>query len=355
MSLENIWFNVMKEEKLNAHQYFTQRGISGLYLLSKYLEEKYSECLSIAIPDYTCWEIVEKALEGINCKIHVYQVNLLDCRKTIDIATKDKCHLTMIVDYFGTFLTSKDIKYAASKANGEVLIDSVHNLWRSRLNWLESNPEERNVSIIYSLRKSIPAFSGGIIESRIIFSSHQDYCRNEDNILRIEDSLISGTDLTAISRRQLHLHLEKNLSVNNTWISEYSKNIFARTDYKSVRDRRIENYLTLDEGIKKNNVITGNGNKEVNLSNKIELTTDCMPLYYPMLFESGQVRDYIASKLMSECIYPVVFWPKFYGKIGTTFINASNGECGKLKVLCLPIDQRYDKNDMEHILKIIDS
>lgn len=353
MSQEIAWFNKLKEENLNAHQNFTQRGISGLYLLAKYLERKHSKCISIAMPNYTCWEIVEKALRGINCKIHIYEVDLLDCRKTINIATESKCHLTVIVDYFGTFLAGTDIKYAASLASGEVLIDSVHNLWRSRLNWLESNPEERNVSIIYSLRKSIPAFSGGILESRHLFDNHKGYCRNENSILKIEDSLINDMDLPAIGRRQLHLSLETNLDVDNNWISEYSMNIFTRTDYKSVRNRRIENCLALVEGLNKNKTTKEAENIEICLSDKPKIYNDSMPLYYPMLFRNVQERDYIASKLISERIYPVVLWPAFQGKIGISFISSLYGECGKLKILCLPIDQRYDKYDMKHIIDVI--
>ena len=78
---------------------------------------------------------------------------------------------------------------------------------------------------------------------------------------------------------------------------------------------------------------------------KIESDLDFVPFVYPLMIENDNLRQ----KLIENKIYIAKYWNevldrKYVSYIEKDFVNM---------ILPLPIDQRYDLNDMKRIIKEI--
>ena len=120
-------------------------------------------------------------------------------------------------------------------------------------------------------------------------------------------------------------------------IGKLSAAIQAGLDIKLLKKKRRDNYKVLLEGI--NNVA---GIKVLfdSLPDKV------VPLYFPILVDN---REQLQSILADNDIYTPVVWPKADNcpSIG------DHAELIYKKILCIPIDQRYDVEDMQRIVGVI--
>ena len=120
-------------------------------------------------------------------------------------------------------------------------------------------------------------------------------------------------------------------------IGNLSATIQAELDVEQLKKKRRENYKVLLDGIQN---ITG---IKVLFST---LSDDVVPLYFPLLVDD---REAVQDLLADNDIYAPVVWPKEdncppIGEIANSIYN---------KILCIPIDQRYDVEDMQRIVRVI--
>lgn len=120
-------------------------------------------------------------------------------------------------------------------------------------------------------------------------------------------------------------------------IGKISADIQAELDILLLKKQRRNNYRLLLEGIK--NIV---GIKVIFDS----LPDDVVPLYFPILVEN---RDKFQYFLADNDIYAPVVWPK------ADNCPAIEGVANSIynKILCIPIDQRYDGEDMQRIVDVI--
>ena len=83
--------------------------------------------------------------------------------------------------------------------------------------------------------------------------------------------------------------------------------------------------------------------------NKLELKKEIPgPFAYPLLIDEGNV----IRKKMIECkIYIPTLWPDVLGRCKEEDVEYQFAQ----NILPLPVDQRYDKNDMEYIITMLKS
>lgn len=120
-------------------------------------------------------------------------------------------------------------------------------------------------------------------------------------------------------------------------IGELSASIQAELDVEQLKRKRRENYRILLEGIQ-----DVRGIKVVFST----LPIDVVPLYYPLLIDN---REAIQDLLADNDIYAPVVWPKEdncppIGEVADSIYE---------KILCIPIDQRYDVEDMRRIVGVL--
>ena len=120
-------------------------------------------------------------------------------------------------------------------------------------------------------------------------------------------------------------------------IGKLSASIQAELDVEQLKKKRRENYNVLLEGIR--NV---NGIKVVYNT----LPDDVVPLYFPILIDN---REVMQDLLADNDIYAPVVWPKADNCPAIDEVAETIYE----KILCIPIDQRYDVEDMQRIVRVI--
>lgn len=113
--------------------------------------------------------------------------------------------------------------------------------------------------------------------------------------------------------------------------------IQARLDTKNLQERRRKNFLTL-----LNSLQNIHGIKSVFGS----LPEGAVPLYFPVYCDD---RKSIQSLLVRNNIYAPIVWPK----ADNCPVIDSSSEYIYDHILCIPIDQRYDSDDMERIVKVL--
>ena len=112
-------------------------------------------------------------------------------------------------------------------------------------------------------------------------------------------------------------------------MSKLTHNILCGIDYDFIRARRAENFRYL--------------NDRLGDMNALKLKNPDGAFMYPFLVEGG-VR--IRKQLQAEKIYIPTLWPDVFhycGENETEYYYAGN-------ILPLPVDQRYDIQDMEYIV-----
>lgn len=117
-------------------------------------------------------------------------------------------------------------------------------------------------------------------------------------------------------------------------IGPVSLRIQAALDADQMRERRRENYQTLLQGI--------NGSAKIRPVFPV-LPEGITPLYCPVWVEGN--RKELQSQLANASIYAPIVWPKAENLPPV----CPEAEALYKQLLCLPIDQRYGKEDMERI------
>lgn len=120
-------------------------------------------------------------------------------------------------------------------------------------------------------------------------------------------------------------------------ISPASEAVFLQLDTSELRRKRRENYqVILDRTRNLDGVTPVCG----------ELTGEVTPLYFLLLTEN---REKLQIKLRQADIFAPIVWSK------SEFLPDVCAEAGTLyrHSLCIPIDQRYDTDDMERVVKRI--
>lgn len=120
-------------------------------------------------------------------------------------------------------------------------------------------------------------------------------------------------------------------------IGKLSALIQTNLDRKSLTEKRRENYSILARELQNHLAIQLVFN---------EFPVDVIPLYMPVFVRN---RDEVQSLLADNAVYAPVVWPK------ADCCPLVCPEADELynHLLCIPIDQRYDSDDMKRILNIL--
>lgn len=116
-------------------------------------------------------------------------------------------------------------------------------------------------------------------------------------------------------------------------MSRLTKRILSSINYKKVKSKRRENYLLLHKAVKEHNKLN------------LPVLKNAVPLCYPFLIENGRL---FKQKLIENKIYVPTYWPNV---LDWATPNSFEHDLAK-NLVCIPIDQRYGKLELESIIKI---
>ena len=292
---------------------------SGRHALEYILTSIKTPISKIWLPYYTC-EVVLQPIIRLGLKYEFYHIDTkLELSEDIKLADGE---YIIVNNYFG--IKDKYVGELAEKYGNNCIIDNAQ-AWYAK--------EILGVSQFYSPRKFFGMPDGGVACS----------CFTNDEI-DIQDyssdrcaHLLKRIDINAgegYSDFRSNSNCIRNQNVKR--MSRLSHRILASIDFDAVKSIRRSNFAILNEALRCSNMLS--------LPNSE--TYEC-PMVYPYLTNNPDLR----RKLISNKIFVATYWPNVLTDCNNTTIEYQLAQ----NILPLPIDQRYDSNDMERIVSLINA
>ena len=116
-------------------------------------------------------------------------------------------------------------------------------------------------------------------------------------------------------------------------MSKLTNSILSSIDYEMVSQKRIQNYTFLDETLRVSNLI------------HLDLDDEAVPMIYPYMTNDSSLKQ----KLIDNKIFVATYWPNVVDWAASNALEVEFANC----LICIPIDQRCEKEDMRRILNIM--
>jgi hypothetical protein len=269
----------------------------------------------IYIPYYIC-ESVYDVIKTLKIPIIKYFISD-DFRPLINIEDKD---CVLIVNYFGMLDSYIN---EVTQFGGNLIIDNTQAFFSKPI-------IKKGIYNIYSCRKFI-----GVSDGAYLIASELD---KDDYYLKEEYSGKNSTHLLVSYEQGTNLAYKENLENesrfkdNFSLMSPLTKGLLSGANYDKIIKRRTDNWRCLHE-------LLGEGNLLVNLMRYP------VPGYvYPFL-----IKQDIREKLVEKNVYVSCLWKELL----KDEFKGTNEYFFSRFLVPLPIDQRYCKDDMKELSKIV--
>lgn len=345
-----------------ANYAFTRTGREALSLILKSIEKEYpNKGKRALLPAYMC-DTVFIPFHQNDWEIYFYHVNRnLEAEPDEIEALAIKTDATLILThcYYGIDTLGNIYEILSELQKKEVIIveDVTQSYYLKGHNMAEADTKKgiyknfRWVAdyIFGSLRKWYPIPDGGFVASNHILDMQaitKDLYFTKERISYLTSKWIYLYETESLEKKQ---ERKKTYLLNNgrmeRWldetneiaaISNESVNIILGTN-EDCKLKREQNYATLLEGL-------GVQKKVLPVFNA-EHGTNVAALYFPVYLEN---RESYQKFLQERDIYAPVLWP-----VGVDNRDILSEEERYIfgHLLALPMDQRYTKKEMEHIIE----
>jgi hypothetical protein len=299
----------------------------------------------VLIPAYTCGTVVTPFKEHAwDCFFYPIGKSLrIEVEEAKELALSQPFDLMIVHPYYGKGLNEEEIALIKEiRATGcKIIVDITQCIFsKQRLDFVDF--------YIGSYRKWFAIPDGGFMECADISEYVNESLKENDKFVSLQkDSMYlrglyfdtDNEEIKNISRRINKSAVELVESdVAPHKMSNVSLHLLEREDKEENQRQRFENYKYLF-----NNLQDLDSCKLV--CNSIEEVTSA-PLYFVVYVND---RSQLQADLAAQHIYAPVIWPVTYDEalINDTVKDIYN------TILAIPIDQRYNQDDMDYIVKII--
>lgn len=277
----------------------------------------------VYLPYYTC-EAVMEPIRRLQVKHEFYPIDAaLEPAATIDLKPGEGLIYT---NYFG--LKQRCVERLARWYGEQLIVDNAQAFYAPRVEGIDT---------IYSPRKFFGVPDGGYLYTDApllpdVWEQDRSYERMGHLLRRIEEGAEGGY----AQFRQTEGALD-NQPIRT--MSELTRALLAGVDYEEVRRRRRRNFACMHEHLGATN----------HLRKVVEsLEGEAVPMVYPYMTDEG-VR--LRRALIGERIYVASYWPNVADWCGEGRWERVLAD----RMLALPIDQRYDTDDMLRIVGLIEA
>lgn len=272
----------------------------------------------VYIPYFTC-EVILEPFKKLNISYAFYNIDLnLEISDNIQLKTDEALLYT---NYFG--LKQRYAENLAKKYDKQLIIDNTQAFYAKPI---------QGIDTFYTCRKFFGVADGAYLYTDKLldeeFEQDESYGRMPHLLKRIDLSAEEGfADFRKADDSLDNQPIRK--------MSKLTQRIMQSIDYEAAAKKRRENYQILHEVLEKeNNLIS-------------PLDEDAVPMVYPFLAPIKELRE----KLIQNKIFVARYWPnvlEWTNKDDIEYLLA-------YQMQPLPIDQRYDNQEMKSIIKIIDN
>ena len=270
------------------------------------------------IPYYTC----DVVLEPINkLGIHYGYYRIDEHLELADEIQLDKDEYLLVNNYFG--IKDAYIKKLAKWYGKQLIVDNAQALYAEPL---------EGIKTVFSPRKFVGIPDGGIayIDKGLdVADMEQDvsYNRCSHLLKRLDLGAEAGyNDFRANSRQLVNQPIRR--------MSNLSWNLLQGIDFEEVMKRRRKNFMQLHQAL-----------SSINRLHIPETETFACPMIYPLYTLDMTLKKH----LIDNKIYVATYWPNVLGWCREGILEHELAN----KVIAIPIDQRYENEDMDRIINII--
>lgn len=273
----------------------------------------------VFVPSYYCPSVVT-SLEDSGISVERYPVNY-DLLPAKSLPVTDSNTAIVLVNYFG--LVGERLREAALELD-KVIIDNCLAFF--------SRPLSRDgVVSIYSCRKFFGVPDGAYAIGKNLAKEPLREDHSSPRASHLLTSIEFGTNSSYICS----LDNESYLGSHRLNMSPLTAKLMDSIDYEDVRSRRLANYRVLSKRF-----------AEIQRLEAAFNTEDDTPSHYP-LYLGEDIRE----ELVSRRVYVPRIWEDWIGspreERGCLEYQLSN------YMVCLPIDQRYQADDMNELADIV--
>lgn len=319
----------------------TGRGAENFVLKEIYKRNKKLTKTAL-IPPYTCETVITPFIQN-DYKLHTYNVdeNLQTTPEMLERALEDSnASVVLLHNYFGfnTLSGCENVIRRYSQKGVVFIEDRTQNLFSD----FDVLPADYFVG---SLRKWAALPDGGyaVCKDGSFDSKPNCYDQKLTNA-KVNASIAKYQYLfNGIGEKadflEMYNEAENILDEQKGFyaISPVSKTVFKNMDIVALKEKRRQNYQMLYDVLEKcSNIKIVMG----------KLTEETVPLYFVI---KTKYRNELQRHLRNHQIYAPVLWPRSYEEIAV----CKEAKLLYEQVLCIPIDQRYDSDDMKRIAQCV--
>ncbi len=272
----------------------------------------------VYIPYYTC-EVILEPFRKLGVDYGFYHINIkLEIAQDIKLK---KGEALLYTNYFG--LKQHYIEKLVDKYESQLILDNTQAFYADRM---------LDVDSFYTCRKFFGVPDGAYLYCDAVLNEEI----GQDNSYERMAHLLKRIDLSAedgyADFRKVDDGLDKQPIRK---MSKLTQRMMQSVDYHDIALKRRANYEILHNVFGKNNSI------------ELPLGEGTVPMVYPYLVSKKGLRE----KLIENKIFVARYWPnvlEWTTKEDIEYLLA-------FQLLPLPIDQRYNKHDMDYIIRVIKS
>lgn len=272
----------------------------------------------VYLPKYTC-DVVLEPFVKLGMSYTFYSVN-----KNLEIDSDlmlDVNEYLLYTNYFG--IKDSYVKELTERYHDKLIVDNAQALY--------SFPTKM---CFYSPRKFVGIPDGGIayLNNQISLEGcEQDFSYDRCSHLLKRLDINAGAGYSDFKTTATML---RNQPIKR--MSSLTKALLGSIDFVKIRTIRLENFLMLHSVLKDNNKLVINDLNELSC-----------PMVYPFMTDDVTLRQ----RLIDNKIFVATYWPNIYDWCGEGDVEYALCQ----NILPLPIDQRYNKEDIKRIITLINN
>lgn len=274
----------------------------------------------VYLPYFTC-DVVLEPIDKLKIPYEFYNIGF-NFEPNINVNKIGDKDCIILSDYFG--ITTKLVRQFKKHGIKNLIIDNAQALFAQPID------EAYN---IYSPRKFVGLPDGGLVYTNNKFELPNEQDQSYDRC----SHLLKRIDLSAeeaYSNFQINDGLLENQPTKR--MSKLTQHLLRGIDYEKIRKKRIENFNYIANALNSTNIFKIN---EI-------ISSDDVPMVYPYLIENGKE---VKQQLIKNKIFIATYWPNV--------LNWTKNRSWEYflteNLVSLPIDQRYNEEDMNIVLNSI--
>ena len=269
----------------------------------------------VLVPSYYCPDIIAM-LERMDVELDFYRIG----EDMLPRDVKDREDTAIIlVNYFG-IIGQKLLAY--SRGFSRVIFDNAHAFYAPPV-------LEEGVMNVYSCRKFFGVSDGAYLIGKGIVKPELEEDISSIRAIHLLKSLEMGTNAAYAENKQN----EAALCGKMLAMSPLTKAILQSVDYDAVAAKRQRNFKYLHQRLKPI--------QQLSISEEAPV-----PYMYPLLLDRDIHRELVKHRIYVPVLWSQLLEPAWKGTVEQRY---------SANIVPLPLDQRYDEEQLERMVKILES